>query len=466
MPKRWLLPLCLGLSWAGSLWAQPLARDVELTVAAFPSCEVYLETPQGRSRLARSGQPTRVSPPVLRDANGVPAQYAPGTLVLLAADHGELRVPVAASDWTAGRLPAQGFYRLPAATPLVALLDIARAYPLALGAGGLMLVLALAAGMRWRSLAGSRARQLQQLSSQLHTTGDPLIGKQLGNYQVVARLGQGGMGSVYRVRADGGDYAAKVLYFSPQDGQELERFRREFKVLSQLRHFALPRAYDYAEAEGMAYCVMELVEGKTLNHYIRPGGLPWDSIWPWVQDILLGLECAHEQGIVHRDLKPANLMVTSGRVKILDFGLARQTDLTAVTLTGQGFGTPTYMAPEQVSASGTEVDPRSDLYSLGIILFELLTGQPPFRGDEVQEVVAQHMTRVPPRVSSLVSGVPSAVDEAIAVMLAKKPANRYPNVARVREVLTAAPPAPTAHPEASPAASSGGEDTVQVRRPR
>ena len=448
---------------AGMSLSQPLPRDVELTIQSFPPCEVYLETPTGRSRLAPSGRSTRVTPPVLRDGDGVPVQYAPATLVLTAADHAELRVPVNAADWTRGKLPTQGVYRLPAASLAVAARDYVVVYPflsLALASAALG---ALAAAVRWRTQARSRQQQVQQLSSQLHTTGDPLIGKQLGNYRVVARLGQGGMGSVYRVRADGGDYAAKVLYFSSLDAQELERFRREFKVLSRLRHPALPRAYDYAEAEGMAFGVMELVEGKTLQHYIRPGGLPWESVWPWVQDILLGLECAHEQGIVHRDLKPGNLMVTSGRIKILDFGLARQSELTAVTLTGQGFGTPTYMAPEQVSASGNEVDPRTDIYSLGIILFELLTGEPPFRGSEVQEVIAQHMTCQPPRVSTLVSGVPPAVEEAIEVMLAKKPANRYANLARVREVLTGAA-ARGALPEAQEGQGEG-EATTEVRRP-
>jgi serine/threonine-protein kinase len=244
------------------------------------------------------------------------------------------------------------------------------------------------------------------------------------------------MGSVYRVSdANGGEWAAKVLYFDDPVAQELQRFRREFRVLQQLSHPALLRAFDYGEEAGMAYCICEFVQGRTLNHYLRPQGQPWSTIWPWVEGILEGLSCAHQAGVVHRDLKPSNIMISESGVKILDFGLARQAQITAVTLTGQAFGTPTYMAPEQISASGTEVDVRSDLYSLGIILFELVSGRPPFQADDVQDIITQHLTLAPPPLSSRATDVPEGLDAVVSTLLAKKPANRYASAQRVLEVL-------------------------------
>jgi serine/threonine protein kinase len=310
-----------------------------------------------------------------------------------------------------------------------------------------------------------KARQwrsgMKRLSAGLKTTGDPLIGKQLGAYQVESRLGQGGMAAVYKVRhADGGFYAAKVVYFQHAESLELLRFRREFRVLLQLQHPALLRAFDYGEEAQMAYCVSELLEGETLDHYVQPGGSSWASIWPWVRSILEGLRCAHQAGIVHRDLKPANIMVCASGVKILDFGLARQAQLTAVTLTGQAFGTPTYMAPEQVSASGTEVDLRSDLYSLGVILYELLSGSPPFVSEDVQEMIRMHITQPIPPLSSRVGGLPSGLAGIVQTLLAKKPVNRYASAERVLELLSEISVEPAPPPLLSGA--GGGADTEPV----
>lgn len=435
-----------------------LPEQVQLSVHSFPPAEVYLETTVGMGYLGKSGERLTVKPPAMLDAALRPVQYSNGFLVLKAAEHADLRVSVRAEDWSGGRLPTAGSYRLSGASGLVTLKDYLRVYPVPALA---MLGVLLAAG--WQARRWRRG----VLHTQLQTTGDPLIGKQLGSYQVLSRLGQGGMGAVYRVRhPDGGLYAAKVIYFQNAEAQELQRFRREFRVLTQLKHPSLLRAFDYGEEAHTAYCVSELLEGQTLDCYVRPGGLPWESIWPWVKAILEGLSFAHKAGVVHRDLKPANLMVCGQGVKILDFGLARQAQLTAVTLTGQAYGTPTYMAPEQVSASGTEVDLRTDLYSLGVILYELLSGSPPFVCDDVQEMISRHITQPPPPLSSRVANLPDGLAGIVQTLLAKKPLNRYASADRVLELLSQIGSQPGPVPEAGKPSSQLPPTEPIARRPR
>lgn len=423
----------LGLLLALAYPALAVPEEIELSVEAFPACEVYLDTPTGLSFLGRSGEVIRCSPPVLRDPDGNPTQYAAGELVLKAESHADLRVAVAAQDWSRGRLPAQGSYRLPADSPTIAAADLVKAHP-GLFLGGLLAVLAgLAATLRWRKQAHRGAEQVEVLSTLLDTSGDPMIGKNLGRYRVEARLGQGGMGAVYRVKDDVGDFAAKVIYLDDETGVSLDRFRREFKLLSQLKHPTFPRSFDYQEQPGLAYCIMEFVGGSTLRKYVRPEGQVWSSVYPFIRQLLEGLDFAHEKGIVHRDLKPENIMIEGSQVKILDFGLARHSDITAVTKTGQAFGTPQYIAPEQIHASGTEVDRRTDLYSVGVILYELLAGKPPFFSEDTRTLLKMQLNEPPPPLT--VAGLPEGLEGVIKVLLAKNPANRYSSARRVIEAL-------------------------------
>lgn len=449
------------LLWAAlsSVACAELPEQVKLSVHSFPPGDVYLETAVGLSYLGKSGEVLTVKPPAMLDAALRPAQYANGFLVVKAPGHSDLRVSVRAQDWPGGRLPAAGSYAPAAASAWVTVRDYVTVYPIPFAGFLVLLGLGMVKVRSWRR--GSR-----RLRGLLETTGDPLVGKKLGPYQVLSRVGQGGMGAVYRVsHPDGGFYAAKVIYFQNPEGVELLRFRREFRVLTQLQHPSLLRAFDYGEETQMAYCISELLEGQTLDHFVRPEGLSWSSIWPWVQAILEGLRCAHKAGVVHRDLKPANIMVTEQGVKILDFGLARQAQLTAVTLTGQAFGTPTYMAPEQVSASGTEIDVRTDLYSLGVILFELLSGAPPFVSEDVQEVITQHITQPVPPLSSRVADLPNGLAGVVQTMLSKKPINRPASAERVLELLSAVAMTPTPRPEAG-AGGSSLPDTMPVARRR
>lgn len=460
-----LMRLCLLLGfWLSLASGAELPEQVQLRVHTFPASKVYLESSQGLSFVGNSGQLLTLKPPALLDSALRPIQYANGFLVLKAPHHADRRVPVSAPEWTQGTLPAAGSFQLSAESPLVTARDYFSTYPLA--SAGLLVALLLA-GVKvhqWRRGMQQKSQENLDLSARLLTTGDPLLGKRLGNYRVMSRLGQGGMGSVYRVTdPQGGEYAAKVIYFEDGEAPELKRFRREFKVMTRLQHPTLLRAFDYGEEPGMAYCISELVSGKTLDCFVTPDGLPWSTIWPWVRDILEGLSCAHKAGVVHRDLKPSNIMIFEGGVKILDFGLARQAQITAVTLTGQAMGTPTYMAPEQVDASGTEVDVRSDLYSLGIILYELLSGSPPFVAAQLQEVIAMHLTQPPAPLSSKVCSLPAGLEVAVATLLAKKQANRYATAERVLEVLAAVERAPNL--STPQAVRSGGDDDGTIQLP-
>jgi tRNA A-37 threonylcarbamoyl transferase component Bud32 len=404
----------------------PIGEKVALTVTSFPASEVYLETAAGPHFLGRSGAAFKFDPPVMLNERGEPAQFASGTLILKAPRHDDLRVDVGAQQWTAGRLPGKGAYRLPADSIWVTGRDYALFYPRLVAT--VVLVLAVGLGLAFRR------KGVPATEDDLDVSGDPLVGRTLGDYTVEKRLGMGGGGAVYRVRDASGSYAAKVLYFEKSSERVLERFRREYELLSKVGHSVFPRVFDYRETESMAYLVMELVEGETLRESVHPGGRSWSEIAPWIEALVQGLGSAHEQGIVHRDLKPENIMLAGGQIKILDFGLARVAEGEAITRTGEAFGTPRYVAPEQVTATGTEADPRTDLYSLGIICYELLTGAVPFDGGDAQKIIAKHLQEDPQPLTSE-HPLPPGVEEWVMRLLEKNISNRFPDCQRALEEL-------------------------------
>jgi serine/threonine protein kinase len=243
-----------------------------------------------------------------------------------------------------------------------------------------------------------------------------LIGRTLGHYRIVEQIGEGGMGVVYCAHDDrlDRDVAIKVL---PEEVAEkpdrLARFEQEAKALAGLNHPNIVTIFSVEEAEGTRFIAMELVEGDSLAQTLPPGGLPLAKVFDMAIPLADALATAHERGIVHRDLKPANVMVTrEGRVKVLDFGLAKLTEKAAAgaagadaedvasrvaTLTGEGtvVGTASYMSPEQLE--GREVDHRTDIFSLGIVLYEFATGQRPFTGDTTASVVTSILRDAPAR---------------------------------------------------------------------
>jgi serine/threonine protein kinase len=219
------------------------------------------------------------------------------------------------------------------------------------------------------------------------------IGSRLGPYEILERIGAGGMGEVYRANDTrlGRDVAIKVLpaaFF--EEPARLIRFQREARILASLNHPNIVTLHSFEEAGGIHFLTMELIEGQALNRLIPKEGLAVDQILDVAGAILEALAAAHEKGVVHRDLKPGNVMVTKvGRVKVLDFGLAKELNasiLTETILATAGFteagvvmGTPPYCSPEQIT--GRELDHRSDIFSLGTMLYEMATGLRPFRGE-------------------------------------------------------------------------------------
>lgn len=255
-------------------------------------------------------------------------------------------------------------------------------------------------------------------------------------YDVEGLLGVGGMGAVYRVwdRALGEHVALKVL--ARTSPAAIERFSREVKLGRKVTHPNIVRTHDLGEDRGLHFLTMELVEGRPLDEVIRDRtALPPEEALPIGVAIASGLHAAHEAGVIHRDLKPANVLVADdGRVRITDFGIARAAETQDRTHeTGALLGTPHYMAPEQVS--GQPVDARTDLYALGCILYELLTGRPPFEGTTPMAVVSQRLLHEAPEDPRSLASIPDPLAEIVMRCLRREPNERPRSAAVVEEAL-------------------------------
>jgi serine/threonine-protein kinase len=282
---------------------------------------------------------------------------------------------------------------------------------------------------------------------------DPLVGQVLDDkYELLARLGEGGMGAVYRAQRVhiGDEVALKVLLRKfVADAGLVERFRREARAAAALRHPNVVVIYDYGEAgdeDAPAYIVMELVEGESLRHLLqREGRLAPERAIALMRDICAGVGAAHRRQIFHRDLKPDNVIVLPAdddrereTVKVVDFGLAKLRDASGaptLTETGALMGTPLYMSPEQ--CRGEKLDPRSDVYSLGAMLYEMIAGRPPFTAPSLMGVLAKHITEAPPPLPADVQ-VPPVFTSLILRTLAKDPHARPADATELsRELRTA-----------------------------
>jgi serine/threonine protein kinase len=285
-----------------------------------------------------------------------------------------------------------------------------------------------------------------------------MTGTTLGHYEIGDKLGQGGMGAVYRARDRrlGRDVAIKVLpteFASAPD--RLARFEREAQVLASLNHPNVATLYGFEDLGGLPFLVMELVSGQTLRDRIARAALPLTDALTIAKQVAEGLEAAHGTGIVHRDLKPANVMITpDGRVKLLDFGLAKAFDLTreaaespTVTMSGTGagvvLGTVSYMSPEQ--ARGADVDKRTDIWAFGCCLFETLTGRRAFGGNTATDTIAK-IIEVEPDCRRLDARVPARVRDLLARCLTKEPRNRLHDIADARIEIERALVEPVALP--------------------
>ena len=269
-------------------------------------------------------------------------------------------------------------------------------------------------------------------------------------YEVGELIGRGGMASVYRGRdlTLGREVAIKILESDlAADATFRTRFRLEAQAASRMSHPTIVRVYDAGEdvetdADGttraVPYIVMELVSGQTLKEIIAAGPVSIDDAIHYTDGILEALEYSHRAGVVHRDIKPGNVMVTSaGQVKVMDFGIARAVSDSSSTVaeTTQILGTAAYFSPEQ--AKGEPVDSRADVYSAGVVLYELLTGRPPFRGESPVAVAYQHVSETPVAPSEIVDTVPRSLDAVVLRALAKDPYQRYQDAGSFRAALDA-----------------------------
>ena len=265
--------------------------------------------------------------------------------------------------------------------------------------------------------------------------------KRIGDYQILDELGSGGMGRVWRVRNVITDRieAMKVLLPDLAGRQELAaRFQREIKLMASLNHPNIAALRTAFTADNQLYMVMEYVEGTNLADRLEKGPIAVGDAVNYISQVLSAVSYAHQQHIIHRDIKPANMMLTpQGVIKLMDFGIARGGEERSLTMTGTTMGSLSYMSPEQVKGEAT--DARSDLYSVGVSLYEFVTGQRPFTATSDYSIMAAHVKEAPKPPVELHPGLPAALNEIILMAIAKDPAQRFQTADAFRNALSSVP---------------------------
>ena len=273
------------------------------------------------------------------------------------------------------------------------------------------------------------------------------VGERIGDYEIVAILGAGGMGQVYKVRNTLSDRieAMKVLLPNLEGDPDLaDRFLREIKVQAALDHPNIAKLHTAMRANNQLVMVMEYVEGTSLAYILERGPIPANQVVSYIAQVLDALSYAHARGVIHRDIKPANIMVTKepdgtdGPVKLMDFGIARMKADRQLTQTGSTVGSLFYMSPEQIN--GTTPDPRSDLYSVGITMYEMVTGRRPFVGESDFSIMSAHLKTTPVAPIEIIPGVPAVVNDLILMAIEKDPAARFQSADAFRMALGSAFP--------------------------
>jgi serine/threonine protein kinase len=289
-----------------------------------------------------------------------------------------------------------------------------------------------------------------------------LIGQQLGQYKIVELLGMGGMAAVYKARqvSMGRDVALKVIEPTLTGSAEFtKRFEREMKASAMLSHPHILKVFDFGQQNGLVYLVMELLTGGSLADQISVGAMPLPQVTHLLEQIASALDYAHQKGIIHRDLKPQNVLLDeSGNAFLTDFGIVKLVDETsALTQKGSVVGTPAYISPEHWL--GQPVDYRADIYALGVVLFEMLTGQQPFQGETLYSMMKLHVNELPPSVLERRPGLSPQIEEVLAQALAKNPAQRYSSAGDLATAFKEATTAPATPAPARPPVRQPGQVT-------
>ena len=269
---------------------------------------------------------------------------------------------------------------------------------------------------------------------------EDLIGAKIGpddRYTIQRKVGEGGMGVVFEALEDARGRRIAIKFLNTDGGgnsETLQRFRREGSRFAKIRHPNIVRVYGMGRARGMLYIASEFVDGVDLYHIMKQeGAMDIERALSIVEDVARGLGEAHGCGVIHRDLKPENIMITrEGAVKVLDFGIAKDLNASvALTVKGAYLGTPSYSAPEQIR--GEDIDGRADIFSLGVILYELVTAESPFKGRRATEVLVNTIKVNPVNPSRINSEIETPVARLIARMIAKKPRQRLGSCEEVTE---------------------------------
>jgi serine/threonine-protein kinase len=264
------------------------------------------------------------------------------------------------------------------------------------------------------------------------------IGTVIDNrYELIREVGRGGMAAVYEAHdRELEERVAMKFFFGGDDAELLQRFKQELSLSRKLAHPNIIKVFDIGTYRGAKFISMELLSGKSLTFHMKRS-LNRDILLNLLIQICAGLHAAHEAGVVHRDVKPDNLFVTDkGVVKVMDFGIAKQQAKPGLTRAGYMAGTPHYMAPEQIFSFGS-VDRRADIYSLGILAYEMFTGQLPFQGDDMMQLLQMHVKEIPKRPRELVADLPEALETLIMKCLEKKVEDRYDSCRTLATALQA-----------------------------
>jgi serine/threonine protein kinase len=264
------------------------------------------------------------------------------------------------------------------------------------------------------------------------------VPEKLGKYKIITEVGQGDFAAVYKAVDTTLDRTVALKVLAPHllwDYAFVQRFQREARVAANLDHPNILTVYEVGQIEGVYFIAMQFLEGRTLSQILEAEGpLPVSRVRAIIEQVASALDYAHARGFVHRDIKPSNVIVAEdGRATLTDFGLVKAGEGTKLSTTGVVFGTPEYMSPEQ--AQGEKVDGRSDIYSLGIMLFEMLTGQVPFEADTPLEVSVKHLTAALPLPRAVNPDIPELVERVILKAMAKAPEDRYRRVSEMAEAL-------------------------------